>query len=429
MYFLILILSNFTFFISCYLLLPTSPLLVITIAIFLVTIVISYSRALQKKQQTLVLSLEHAFLNFIDNDFSASLPKQVSDDFPLLFSRFEQASGNLRDERQQLYQRELLLDKVINTSPVITVLVNHRNQVVFANAQSQQLFVEHTTLQGKNWHQLIKTLPQEFQPILETQGNYHNNSDSIISSTDIHQQPQAWHISVSAVRLNQATHTLYLLKTITEQLAKQENDTWKKAMKVLSHELNNSIAPISSMCHSGKIITHPLEDPKLDRVFNAISRRINHLSDFVSGYASLAKLSKPIKKSTDINQLLSQIGDIYPFTLTSKSAQQFIVIDPIQIEQVLVNLLKNAQQAAPTSTPQATVNINNKQIKIDISDQGEGMSREVIQHALQPFYSTKHNGTGLGLALSRDIIEMHHGKLLLANKQPTGFCVSIILPC
>ena len=311
---------------------------------------------------------------------------------------------------------------------MITVLVNHRNQVVFANTQSLKLFSKHTHLQGENWPDLVASLAQEFQSILIAKQSY-QHIDSIISTTDKHGQAQAWHISASAVRLNQATHTLYLLKTITEQLAEKENHIWKKAMKVLSHELNNSIAPISSMCHSGKIIATPLNDPKLDRVFNTISRRINHLSDFVSAYASLAKLSKPIKKSTDINLLLCQIQEIYPFTLTSKVSQHLIVIDPIQIEQVLLNLVKNAHEADADNLPQLTIDTtNNKYIKIDILDNGEGMSKEVIQNALQPFYSTKHSGTGLGLALSRDIIEMHHGKLLLTNRQPKGFCISVILP-
>ena len=112
MFFVILLVSHFAFFISCYLLLPNSPLAVICIALFLSVVVTLYCRKLQKKQKVLADSLEHVFLNFIDRDFSASLPKQVATDFPLLFLRFEQASENLRDERQQLYQRELLLDKV-----------------------------------------------------------------------------------------------------------------------------------------------------------------------------------------------------------------------------------------------------------------------------------------------------------------------------
>ena len=87
--------------------------------------------------------------------------------------------------------------------------------------------------------------------------------------------------------IHQAQRRLFLLKTITQELSKQEVATLKK---VISHELNNSIAPISSMCHSGELLAKNLNEPRLNRVFNTISGRINHLNDFIKGYATLTKV-------------------------------------------------------------------------------------------------------------------------------------------
>jgi len=412
--------------------LPENIVLVIFSGFFLLGLNIFLILKHQKSQNLLVTSLEHGFLNFIDGDFSASLPDKIEQKYKPLFEQFNQASEFLRVERQRLYQREMLLDIVINASTVVTVLVDHRDKIVFTNKQCQELFKTNALI-GCNWSELITELSQEFQQSLQYDDTK-LSSESIISSTDKNGQSQAWHIAKSNVRLNLATHTLYLLKPMTEQLARQESSTWKKVIKVLSHELNNSIAPISSMCHSGKLISKKLNEPKLDRVFNSISGRINHLSEFVTGYASFAKLREPIKNRVNLSDIISQLTELYPIKFENQLTDTAVNLDQSQIEQVLVNLLKNADEADPNNLTQVNiceVSTHSSQVhhvKIDIIDFGSGMSDEVIQHALLPFYSTKHSGTGLGLALCKDIIEAHQGKLLFSNLSPKGFCISVILP-
>jgi len=429
---MIILLTNIIFFILCFYNLPHNIPLVILSGLSLLGLNAFVIFKHHKSQNLLVTSLEQGFLNFIDGDFSASLPDKISHQHKPLFDQFNQASEFLRCERQRLYQREMLLDMVINASSVVTVLVDHRQKIVFANQQCEALF-NTDALIGSHFNELIKDLSHEFQQALDADED-NQGAECIISSTDANGQSQAWHISRSSVRLNLATHTLFLLKPMTEQLARQESNTWKKVIKVLSHELNNSIAPISSMCHSGKLISKKLDEPKLDRVFNSISGRINHLSEFVSGYATFAKLRKPIKTSLNLNELMMQLSELYPFKLDNPLPCINLNLDQSQFEQVLVNLLKNADEADPQNLTHVNIyevkSKTNKErfIKIDIIDNGSGMSEEVLQHALLPFYSTKHSGTGLGLALCKDIIEGHQGKLLFSNLSPKGFCVSVIIP-
>jgi len=198
--------------------------------------------------------------------------------------------------------------------------------------------------------------------------------------------------------------------------------------------MNNSIAPISTMCHSGRLISKRLGEPKLDRVFNSITGRINHLSEFVNGYARFTKLHKPVRNNVNLNDIFDQLSELYPIKLNNKLANNVINLDQSQFEQVLVNLLKNADEADPDNLTRVNIyevssnTASQHHLKIDIIDDGAGMSDEVIQHALLPFYSTKHSGTGLGLALCKDIIEAHQGQLLFNNLSPNGFCISLILP-
>ncbi|NQZ10544.1 MAG: histidine kinase, partial [Algicola sp.] len=389
----------------------------------LMLVVYWLSRRDNHQRELLVKSLQDGFLCFNDGDFSVSLTDKAPKQYRRLFELFNETGEQLRVERQHLYQREMLLDKVLNASPVLTILVNHRDTVVFANHAAQQSFEPYGQIVGSNWAQLTSRLPDEFHAPLGGGG------ESIFTVSDDNGQDQAWHSAVSSVRIHQAQHQLFLLRTITEELSKQEVATWKKVISVLSHELNNSIAPISSMCHSGSLLAENLDEPRLDRVFNSISRRINHLNEFIKGYASLTKLKLPLKAPVHWPVLLEQLTTLYPFELVGDMPKDPIMADSAQLEQVLINILKNAHEAAPDKT--VTMNIScmsGDRVKIQICDQGAGMSAEVIKNALLPFYSTKHSGTGLGLALCREIVEAHQGKLIFGNIKEGGLAVSVILP-
>ncbi|WP_299266368.1 ATP-binding protein [uncultured Psychrosphaera sp.] len=384
-----------------------------------------------QRHQIILQSLDHGLQSLRDNDFSISLSQQKDTSYnPLtnsVISAFNQTSEKLRDERQRLYQREMMLDKVLNASPMVTILVDHRDTIVFTNNSAQQAFELNGSIVGRNWPSLVNSLAPEFQHALNHQG------ESIFTLTDNQGAQQAWHVTSSYVTIHQARHQLFLLKTITQELSKQEVATWKKVISVISHELNNSIAPISSMCHSGELLAKNLDEPRLNRVFNTISGRINHLNDFIKGYATLTKVKLPNKQPVDWPVLVEHLQALYAFELTSDlpnviAPKRTLYADIAQLEQVLINVLKNAHEADCTGNISMGFNNTSQAIEITVNDNGEGMSAEVIQNALLPFYSTKHSGTGLGLALCREIIEAHNGKLLFNNREQGGLCVLIILP-
>ena len=426
---LVLLLANLIFVICAWFLLLEYPVVVAALGVVLMLVVYWLNQRDNHQRELLVKSLQDGFLCFNDGDFSVSLTDKAPKQYRRLFQLFNETGEQLRVERQHLYQREMLLDKVLNASPVLTILVNHRDTVVFANHAAQQSFEPYGQIVGANWAQLTSQLPDEFHEPLGGQGEEQESGESIFTVTDDQGQDQAWHSAVSSVRIHQAQHRLFLLRTITEELSKQEVATWKKVISVLSHELNNSIAPISSMCHSGSVLAENLDEPRLDRVFNSISRRINHLNEFIKGYASLTKLKQPLKAPVHWPVLIEQLTTLYPFELIGETPDKPIMADSAQLEQVLINILKNAHEAAPGKTvTMKLIEMSGDKIKIQISDQGAGMSEEVIKNALLPFYSTKHSGTGLGLALCREIVEAHQGKLIFGNIKEGGLAVSVILP-
>ncbi|GHB72636.1 hypothetical protein GCM10008107_22550 [Psychrosphaera saromensis] len=394
--------------------------------IVLLVITLWLTFVLLKKQfqrhQIILQSLDHGLQSLRDNDFSISLNQQKETSYNSLINAFNQTSEKLRDERQRLYQREMMLDKVLNASPMVTILVDHRDTIVFTNNSAQQAFELNGSIVGRNWPSLVKSLAPEFQHALNHQG------ESIFTLTDNQGAQQAWHVTNSNVTIHQARHQLFLLKTITQELSKQEVATWKKVISVISHELNNSIAPISSMCHSGELLAKNLDEPRLNRVFNTISGRVNHLNDFIKGYATLTKVKLPNKQPINWPALIEQLQALYAFELTTDLPTATLNADIAQLEQVFINVLKNAHEADASGKISMAFTTTSNTIEMTVNDNGSGMSAEVLQNALLPFYSTKHSGTGLGLALCREIIEAHDGKLLFNNREQGGLCVLIILP-
>ncbi len=395
-------------------------------------------------------ALEIGLLNFKDNDFSVSLHPYGEPQLDALVSLYNQASAKLRSERQFIYQRELMLDKVIQNSPNVMLLIDDNQRVIYANGAARHLFNQGVKVEGMLLPELVVTLPDALKTALNSEqeglfsmgssdstsddvdnnagSNAGSNADNNADSSDV----ETWHISRGRFTQNNQQHHLILLKQLTKELNRQEVAVWKKVIRIISHELNNSVAPIASMVNSGKFLTQHLDNDKLQLIFDTIENRTTHLSQFISHYAQFSKLPLPQKELIDWTKMTQQLAQQYPFRLLSALPQTAIKLDAVQLEQVLINLLKNAHESGSSADNVAlsfdeTIHpLAGLLIKVD--DQGSGMSSEVLSQALLPFYSTKQSGTGIGLPLCREIIEAHGGRISMQNRPQGGLSVKVWLP-
>ena len=368
-------------------------------------------------------ALNDGVLSIKDRDFSMSVTRATGDELGELVDNYNGLGERLRVERQSLYQRELMLDTVIQTTPLAMVLTNDGDAVLYSNSAARQLFSEGRKLEGARFAHYLDLAPA---PLREAIGR---GGDTLFT-LEIGGEPQVYHVSQRHFLLNAVPHRLLLLKQLTREINSQEVATWKKVIRVIAHELNNSLAPISSLAHSGQILAQsPPEPAQLARVFATIEDRARHLAGFIEGYAQFAKLPKPRLAPVSWEVLLERLRVVVTFQLVGSLPQRAASFDAAQIEQALINLLKNARESgAGTDSIELSVGETARGFSIEVRDRGPGFTQTALEHALVPFYSTKESGTGLGLTLCREIVEAHGGRLRIANRDGGGAVVTLWLP-
>jgi two-component system, NtrC family, nitrogen regulation sensor histidine kinase NtrY len=358
-----------------------------------------------------------------DRDFSVSVTRATGDEMGDLVAAYNGLGDKLRVERQSLYQRELMLDTVIQTTPLALVLTNDGDTVIYSNATARQLFCEGHKLEGERFARHLARVPAPLREAIERGGD-------TLFTLELAGEPQVYHVSQRRFLLNALPHRLLLLKQLTREINSQEVATWKKVIRVIAHELNNSLAPISSLAHSGQILAHAPPDPaQLARVFATIEDRARHLAGFIEGYAQFAKLPHPRIAPVAWEVLIERLRVVVAFTLVGTLPARVASFDTAQVEQALINLLKNARESG--SQPDAielSVLAVPRGFAIEVRDRGPGFTQAALEHALVPFFSTKETGTGLGLTLCREIVEAHGGRLRMANREGGGAVVTLFLP-
>ncbi|AWB68485.1 hypothetical protein C2869_19685 [Saccharobesus litoralis] len=335
-------------------------------------------------------------------------------------------ADTLMAQRLETRESQLLVGKVINNIDIALVAVNESGKVTLANQAFCLLF-------GGEQEQILNRHVNELQitPLIECDPN----------------QPLDWHFPNKSGRFSiyrdhfieeGQPHQLLLIKDVKALLRSEENQAWQKLIRVLSHEINNSLAPISSLSASlTAYVDRPDKSQKLKDNLGVIHQRADGLIKLVKGYKQVKQIPNPDKTQVNVLDWVNSVVSLYPdysFELQLPEQALWVMGDSSQLEQVLINLVKNAFESHaivnassdPHQHPSIEIEaLNDKDnVVVKVKDLGTGISNP--DNLFVPFYTTKQSGSGIGLATSRQIIEAHHGELSLSNRGKFSGCVAEI---
>lgn len=370
--------------------------------------------------------------SYQDGDYSFGLHWRHNDELGDLVEAHNDLGKVLREQRLDLIQRELLLDSMVQNTPVAMLLVAERGAIVFANLAARQLLNQGRKLEGHSLQEVLASTASSLREAIDRGG------DGLFTvarraetggGEEGEDEDETYHLARRNFSLNGRRHELLLLRHLTVELRRQEVQTWKKVIRVISHELNNSLAPVTSLTNSGAELLRRGQTGRLPEILLTIAERTRHLEGFIAGYARFAKMPAPRKEATAWQHFIPSLQSQIAFSLVGELPEKPAHIDVAQMEQALINLLKNAHESG--SAPEhvcLSVRQVQDSILIEVSDRGTGMTETIMSNALVPFYSTKRSGTGLGLALAREIVEAHGGRITINNREGGGLSVTLILP-
>ena len=354
-----------------------------------------------------------------------------------LFNELSSLSQSLQVNKSRYDQQMFLLYGLIEQLESPVLILDKNDQLQHANPAVSQLFsVPWQTLKQKSAQKL---------GLIKLNGFWTFDEKNPLSAQN---SQKKWQIRQSEFKDNNNNYQLLMLNNISQELQKNEQQAWQNIIRILNHEVRNSLTPISAL--SQNLLEMPdLSPEQYQQAITIIDSRSNNLLAFIDSYSDLAKLPSPTYQQFDLAELLQGVARLVQQVTVNLSSPLMIKADKGQLEQVLLNLIKNGKEAQlakakpnkdldlgqnqepePNQAIEVQVFQTKQQVIIKVLDQGCGIANSA--NLFVPFYTTKETGSGIGLALSRQIISNHQGELTLNNRtdlaDASGAVATITLP-
>ena len=380
---------------------------------------------------------DKTLLSILKNDFSTHFAEeQKKGNFANLYLLYE----TLKEKQQEQTSKEMIYRSILNSIDTATLILEKESEdwnVFLMNDCFSNLFKVPKVSQWKYLKNYLPSLCAEIEKTGFTE------LKSAISIKIEQQDLQTFMLQTSNTKSFDKEYFIILLDSIQRVIEKKEKEAWINLMKIISHELMNSLTPIRALSQNllNIVDQEKLETDDFDDIKSSISTIINrsdHLQVFVENYRKLAMLPSPIKKMTPINMLfedclkiMSPILKAENIELTNEiDSSRSILIDKNQMEQVIINLITNSIYALKEKQDKKmflSSYTENNRFFITISDNGKGIDSEIRDKVFLPFFTTRKDGAGIGLTLSKNIIEAHGGYLSYqTDEEKTHFVICLI---
>ncbi len=361
-------------------------------------------------------------------------------DIRTLHKGFNLVNSTIKEINSERQAQFIYLQKILEMVDVGIIAYNLENGEVLWVNDSILKTLDFPSFKNINF--VKKRRSNAYTELFDT---YHASSDPI--KLKMNQEMLEVLISDTVFRVEKDSFKLIVLQNIEDTLNRNESEAWKKLLSVMTHEIMNSIAPISSLAetlqhHIRQVQEQPMQNTldleDLSDGITSIKKRSEGLMKFAKTYRSLNKITQINREKISTKALFKNIGDLMQSSLVKinvhlkfeqKIPNLYLEIDTYLIEQVLINLIKNAIEACEgQQDPAVTVSAsrtNKGQVQIKVLDNGKGIPQEVMENIFVPFFSTKKTGSGIGLSLSKQIMTLHSGKIQVESRDGDGTLIRL----
>ena len=354
-----------------------------------------------------------------------------------------QAIASARIEKETQYQYLQTILEHIHTG-VLTINKDHEPEMINPLALNT-LGVYNT--KNPSWAEIEKRTPL-FTRAVESMGDSGRQMIRL-STTPTGKQLL---VLVNTVKIGGAPIKIITFQDIEPEIEQKEMESWQTISRIMAHEIMNSLTPLSSLTETGIMLLEREGSPKdvtgisqktindLYTALKTISSRNRALTDFIGSYRQLSRLPAPQKEKVKVSEMLEELLDLYEIPCKEKGIacsmhpgpdHLLMNVDPAQVKQVLINMVKNATEAMDkVQDPVIRISVKRllHHLSIEIYNSGPAIPPDILEKIFVPFYSTKAEGSGIGLSLSRQIISNHGGHIVVDSEEGKGTTFKVMLP-
>lgn len=336
-------------------------------------------------------------------DFSSRLSHVGQREADRIVDMFNGMMASLKQERLKLREQNHFLDLLIEVSPMGIITLGADGVITGGNRAAARYLDMDTAkdLTGLKPADITSTLGKVLAALQDREVRVVRLNDSMV-----------YRCSRLSFMESGISHPFYLIEKLTDEVMKAERKSYEKVIRMMAHEVNNSLAGIISVMETAE---EEVGDPDLSEAIAACENRCRDMGAFITKFASAVKIPEPVKKNVDLSELLRSRTSLFEsicsatgskLTMTLPDKETSVFIDPVLMEQVVTNIVKNAAESAGEGG-MVEISIEEPGTKLIITDNGPGISPEAAEMLFTPFFTTKETGHGLGLLLVSEVLNSH----------------------
>jgi len=356
-----------------------------------------------------------------EGDFNITMVKTGNKDVDNIIDVYNSMIKRLREERLSVREKNHFLDLLIESSPLGIVTVDLDDRIMDINkAAFRSLGIPMGDYKGKYLNDLNSSLAPEIAKI-----NYEEKQLLVLADGQKYLCRKLYFMD------HGFKHPFYIIEEFTDEIRRAEKEAYGKLIRMMAHEVNNTIGSVNSIMSSiqsnqGSFAESDREE--VTRMLGIAIQRNYQMNRFMQNFSNVVKLPLPEKEKMNLNESLTVVIESFNSVLKEKkitveirldSTSPVIFADRSQMEQVFSNIIKNSVEAVGQNG-QIAVNTKIKPVRVQVEDNGTGLSKEVSERIFTPFFSTKPGGQGIGLTIVHEILTNHGFTFSFRNKQTIG---------